>query len=175
MIFSNVFPNDIKNWVKQYPDKFGIVFLRIVFAVMWLSQGFAKIINRSDDMYLDHDKFLSELNGMRADHPYPFVANILEDVLIPNVEVLVVLVIMTELFIAFSLGFGVFTRLGSIVGGLMTINLWILTLGWDEWFWTYPLIFFPHILFLVSRSGREIGIDRVLAKNTDNRIIDLLI
>lgn len=175
MILLNVIPHDFRNWMKQYPEKVGIVILRTLFALMWFSQGIVKVLNRSEDMYLDHDEFLSQLNGMRADHPYPFIANILEDVLIPNVDTLVVLVIMTELFIAISLGFGIFTRLGSVVGGLMALNLWILTLGWDEWFWTYPLIFFPHILFLLAGSGRDVGIDRVIADKSDNRIINRLI
>lgn len=175
MIISNVLPKDFRNWIKEYPEKLGIVTLRLVFAVMWFSQGFTKLINRSDDMYLDNDEFLSQLNYMRVTHPNSIVESILDDILIPNVEIIVIFVIITELFIAFSLGFGVFTRLGSAIGGLMSLSLWILTLGWDEWFWTYPLIFFPHILFILSRSGRDIGIDRILTENSDSTIINLLI
>ncbi len=175
MILSNVMPDDFRNWMKQDPEKFGIILLRTVIAILWFSQAFVKLINRSDEKNSDHDGFVGQLIWMKDTHPNSFVASILEDVLIPNADFIVVLVIMTELFIALSLGLGLFTRLGAVVGTLMIVNLWILTLGWDEWFWTYPLIFFPHIIFILARSGREIGIDRVLAKKTDNRIIDLLI
>jgi uncharacterized membrane protein YphA (DoxX/SURF4 family) len=172
---NNFLPNDIRTWVQEYPEKLGIIIIRTLIALMWFSQGFAKVIYRSDDMYLDHDEFLGQLNYMRVTHPNSFIMTILEDVLIPNVDVIVIIVIMTELFIAFSLGLGIFTRLGSLTGGLMAISLWIFTLGWDEWIWTYPLIFFPHVLLLLARSGREVGIDKMIAEKTNNQIINLLI
>ena len=77
-VFTNFFPEDIKNWSKQFPEKLGIVLLRLMFAIMWLSQGLVKVINRSDDMYLDNDEFLSQLNYMRETHPNSFVESILE-------------------------------------------------------------------------------------------------
>ena len=51
MKISNDPPTDSGNWIRQDPEKLGIVMLRLIFALMWFSQGFAKLIYRSDDMY----------------------------------------------------------------------------------------------------------------------------
>ncbi|OLS28315.1 MAG: hypothetical protein HeimC2_08070 [Candidatus Heimdallarchaeota archaeon LC_2] len=154
-------------------DLIGIIIMRTLFAMVWFSQGMAKVIRRDDDMYKDHDEFLSELNYMRVTHPYSFVEKFIENILIQNVDIIVFLVILTELFIGISLGLGLFTRAGSVIGGLMTISLFILTLGWDQWIWTYPIIFFPHVLFFLSRSGRQIGLDRSFV-DSENKIVNLL-
>ena len=168
-----LFPENVSKWSRENQDQIGIIIMRTLFALVWFSQGMVKVIRRDSDMYKDHNEFLSELNYMRVTHPYSLVEKIIDNILIPNVDIIVFLVILTELSIGISLGLGLFTRAGSILGGLMTISLFILTLGWDEWLWTYPIIFFPHVLFFLSRSGREIGLDRTFI-DSENKIINLI-
>ncbi|MCE7736555.1 MAG: DoxX family membrane protein [Candidatus Heimdallarchaeota archaeon] len=167
------FPENFSEWSHNNSDQIGIIILRSVLAMVWFSQGMVKVIRRDADMYKDHNEFLSELNYMRVTHPYLIVEKFIEKVLISNVDIVVNFVILTEISIGISLGLGIFTRAGAIAGGLMTISLFILTLGWDQWIWTYPLIFFPHLLFFLSRSGRQIGLDRAFI-GSENKIIDLI-
>jgi uncharacterized membrane protein YphA (DoxX/SURF4 family) len=159
----SVLPPEPLTWMKSNQDKVGILIMRYLFAMVWLSQGLIKVIERNhEDMYADYNGFLGDLNYMAATNPNSVVVDILQDFMIPNYEIILILVVLTELSIGTSLLLGLFTRLGSIIGGVMTITLWILTLGWDEWLWTYPLIFFPHVLFFLSRSGQYLGIDKAL-------------
>ena len=168
-----LFPENVSEWSRENQDQIGIIIMRTLFAMVWFSQGMAKVIRRDSNMYKDHNEFLSELNSMRDTHPLSFVEKFIENVLIPNVDIIVFLVILIELSIGVSLGLGLFTRAGSVIGGLMTISLFILTLGWDEWIWTYPIIFFPHVLFFLSRSGRQVGLDRTFV-DSENKIINLI-
>lgn len=159
---SKFFPEHPVQWVKENPDRVGIHIMRFLFSLLWLGQGLSKLIIRDTDMYADHNGFLGDLNWMMLTNPNSAVVSLLKDTIIPNVTLFLWLVVLTELFIGFSLALGFFSRLGSVVGGLMTISLWVFTLGWDEWLWTYPLIFFPHLLFMLSKPGQEIGVDRYI-------------
>jgi uncharacterized membrane protein YphA (DoxX/SURF4 family) len=173
-MFSQILPESPRKWVKDQPDQFGIILLRSLFALLWFSQGFIKILDRSSDADKDHHDFLGQLKWMRDSHPISIVSDFLDALVIPNSSLFLWLVILTELSIAISLGLGLFTKLGSVLGGLMSATLWLFTLGWDEWVWTYPLIFFPHILFFLSSSGKQAGIDRLLLKKTENKLFRTL-
>ncbi|MHA2249180.1 MAG: DoxX family protein [Candidatus Kariarchaeaceae archaeon] len=169
------FPNEPRKWLNERIDQFGIIILRSMFGLLWVSQAMVKLLERDhNDPNADFDGFLGQLYWMRDTHPYSFVSSIIDDLLIPNYEFFLILVIITELSIGISLGLGLMSRLGSLIGAGMSLSLWILTMGWDEWFWTYPLIFFPHILFFLSRSGKQIGIDRYLVSRYDNKLIEIL-
>jgi len=124
--------------------------------ILWLSEAGIKIINPN------FNNFVGLLNGYASVHPEPFIQGLIQNLLVPNGEILVYFVIMTELFIAFSLFFGFLTRLGAIIGMVMSFNLWILTMGAGEWIWTYPLIFAPFFIFFFSDTSHQIGIDRRL-------------
>ena len=172
-----MFPEDIGTWARENPDRLGIQIMRFIFGALWLSQGLSKVFKRDNDMYKDNNKFLDNLNYMKDTNPYPAVVSLLNEVLIPNVSVFLVLVVITELLIGLSLSLGLLSRLGSLLGGFMAINLWILTLGWGEWIWTYPLIFFPHVLLFLSHVGKEVGVDRFLSEKenfTNKKLINLL-
>ena len=153
----------------------GILIMRYLLAMVWLSEGFAKLFKR-DYTFGDSDfnELLGQMKWMRDSNPLHFVSDILSNFLIPNFRIIVVIVIISELAIGCSLFFGLFTRAGSIIAAGYTIVLWLFTLGWGEWVWTYPLIFFPHILFFLSRSGRDFGLDRFIANKPSRKFLNLL-
>ena len=168
-------PDDISSWKKTNPDQFAIFILRIVIGLMWFTQTGIKLMRRSENQYDDFDSFLGNLNYAALTHPISGYSKFIYSMLIPNYKFLLICVIFVELFISLSIIFGVVSRLGATSGCLMTINLWFLTLGWDEWLWTYPLILLPHIVLLIAPSGRIIGIDRYLYKIVKNKVINLMI
>ena len=62
--------------------------------------------------------------------------------------------------IAVSLILGLATRLGSVLGALMAINLWLGLYNADgEWPWTYMFLVVLELLFLIDPPGRSLGID----------------
>ncbi|MCY3413044.1 MAG: DoxX family membrane protein [Candidatus Heimdallarchaeota archaeon] len=170
-----IIPDNPKTWIKNNPDRVGIHLLRYMFALLWLSQALVKLVNRNEDKYLDYNDFLGQLIWMKDTNPLGFIVSLLDYFIIPNVHIFVFLVIAGELFIAFSLGFGLFSRLGGVTGALMTISLWVFTLGWGEWLWTYPLIFVPHLLFILSSPGKEIGLDKILSEKIQHQVLNKLL
>ena len=173
-MLSQSLPENPRKWLKDQPEQFGIILLRSMFALLWFSQGFIKIIDRNTDENFDHHEFLGQLKWMRDSNPLSVVSDFIDSFVIPNSSFVLWLVIITELTIAVSLGLGLLSKLGSGLGAMMSATLWIFTLGWNEWFWTYPLIFFPHILFFLAGSGRQAGLDRLLLKKTENKLFRTL-
>jgi uncharacterized membrane protein YphA (DoxX/SURF4 family) len=79
-------------------------------------------------------------------------------------------VFLLEVFLAISLIFGLFTRLGGILGLLMAFNL---LLGlWEvphEWYWTYIMLMVLQWIFFVTGAGRAFGVNARLIKRLQPR------
>ena len=95
--------------------------------------------------------------GLYAD----FVANIV----LPNFLFFAWLTFLVELGIGLSLTFGLFTRLGALVGLLWSFNLAIGLLEVPgEWPWSYLMLIMWHGLFLVSTTHQTWGLDALWKK-----------
>jgi uncharacterized membrane protein YphA (DoxX/SURF4 family) len=82
---------------------------------------------------------------------------------LPNIAAFGPLVYAIEVAIAGSLILGLFTRLGSVLGAVMAINLWLgLYNAPNEWPWTYMFLVVLELLFLLDPPGRSLGIDAFL-------------
>jgi hypothetical protein len=61
--------------------------------------------------------------------------------------------------------FGVFTRIGAVLGTLMAMNLWLgLYRAPYEWPWAYFFLLTLQTTFAVLHTGRSLGMDAVLAR-----------
>jgi uncharacterized membrane protein YphA (DoxX/SURF4 family) len=107
-----------------------------------------------------------------------FVANII----IPNIRLLGWGIFLMEAFLAVSLVFGLFTRLGGLVGFVQAVNLYIgLTALPFEWYWTYGMLYTLHIIFFFLPPGRIWGVDSLLiprfqaAAGQGNRLAKMLL
>ncbi|MFW9928247.1 MAG: DoxX family protein [Candidatus Thorarchaeota archaeon] len=105
--------------------------------------------------------------------PYnTFVKNII----LPNAGIFSFIQIILELTIATSLIFGLFTRLGSLLGLFMSINLFFLTLGVEyEWPWTYILMIVGFLICAIYSVGRIYGFDFWLEKKLPRYLQVILI
>ncbi|HYY28647.1 MAG TPA: TQO small subunit DoxD [Chthoniobacterales bacterium] len=75
-------------------------------------------------------------------------------------------VYFSEVLIAVTLILGLFSRLGSFLGALMAINLWLgLYRSPSEWPWTYFFLIIIQIMLLVQRPGRSLGLDAILLRH----------
>ena len=99
-----------------------------------------------------------------------------KSVLLPNAEVFVLVQIIIELVISISLIFGIFTRLGSIIGIFVSINLLFLTLGVPgEWLWTYIMMIVGFFLTGIYSAGRWYGLDFWFQKYLPEKLTLILI
>jgi len=97
-----------------------------------------------------------------ANPRWPAYKSFLEGFVAPNLGWLAFLIVAGEAFVAFSLMFGLFTRVGAFMGVLMGLNLFIgLTAVPHEWDWTYLMLPALNAVFIVV-GGRFIGLDALL-------------
>jgi thiosulfate dehydrogenase [quinone] large subunit len=67
-----------------------------------------------------------------------------------------------ELIVATSLMFGVFTRVGAILGVILAAQLYV-GLGYSDWYWTYGMLVLLCLVFTAVPAGRRLGVDQWLA------------
>lgn len=61
--------------------------------------------------------------------------------------------------------FGALTPLAGARASFFFLNLLLTYLGnSQEWIWTYVLLFAVAVIVTLARSGRELGIDKVLLR-----------
>jgi hypothetical protein len=88
-----------------------------------------------------------------------FVAQVVQ----PNFYLFAPQVYAAEVIIAISLLLGLFTKVGGVLGALMSINLWLgLYRAPYEWSWSYFFLVLLQITFIVYAAGRSLGLDAVL-------------
>lgn len=157
-------------------EHLSILVLRIVMASMWIGEGLIKLLDRTpSDPINDHHFFLKQLQTMASSHPDAFISSLITNILVQNYSIFVWIIIVTELTVGLTVLLGFFSRIGSFIGMNMTIVLWILTLGWGEWIFTYPLIFAPMLAIFISNSSKEIGFDKYLKPKVSNKYLNYLI
>jgi thiosulfate dehydrogenase [quinone] large subunit len=69
---------------------------------------------------------------------------------------------IAELIVAISLMFGVFTRIGAILGVILAAQLYV-GLGYVDWYWTYGMLVLLCLVFTAVPAGRRLGVDQWLA------------
>src|SRR6266480_6609342 len=69
---------------------------------------------------------------------------------------------IAELIVAISLMFGLFTRMGAILGSVLAIQLYV-GLAYTEWVWTYGMLVLLCLALTAIPAGRRLGFDQWLA------------
>ena len=69
---------------------------------------------------------------------------------------------IAELIVAISLMFGIFTRIGAILGTVLAFQLYV-GLGYTEWLWTYGMLVLLCLFLTAIPVGRRLGVDQWLA------------
>ena len=132
----------------------GIAALRVIIGVMWWQQSLWKIPPHYDWGLIHWMQEMVEHASTQLQ------SALVRDIVLPNIAVFGPLVYAIEVAIAVSLILGLATRLGSALGALMAINLWLgLYNAEGEWPWTYMFLVVLELLFLIDPPGRSLGID----------------
>ncbi len=70
----------------------------------------------------------------------------------------------TELLVAISLLFGLFTRLGAVLATILSLQLYVgLAYAPGEWIWTYGMLVLLALVMVAVPAGRRLGGDQWLA------------
>lgn len=101
----------------------------------------------------------SNLNG----NPLPWFVNFAQTMLLPNWQSVAKLQFLAETLVGISLLLGLCTVLGGLVGVFLQVNIFLLTFG-KEWPWVYIIMIVILAVAALSRSGRTVGLDALLAK-----------
>lgn len=135
--------------------------LRIMYGILWFQQALWKV---PPDFGRKAGDGLWYWLNQAIQHPTWSVHHaFLTKVVLPNFLLFGYLTLLTEAFIGLSLTFGLFARLGALVGFGMSINVTLSVLRVPhEWHWTYLMLIGYSLLFLALRSGRSLGIDALI-------------
>ena len=144
--------------MQRNPRHVGIWLIRFVMGAMWWQQSLWKIPPNFDGLRY-------WMQQMAEHASIPLQGQLVQDVVLPNIQIFGPLVYGAEVFIGVSLMLGIVTRLGALLGFLMALNLWLgLYSAPNEWPWTYAFIVILQLWFLIDPPGRSLGADALLRR-----------
>jgi thiosulfate dehydrogenase [quinone] large subunit len=140
---------------------------RIFYGILWWQQSKWKV--PSDDFGRMSGGGLWYWVQQEIQHPtVPAYQAFLTTVVIPQWTLFGYLTLITETFIGVTLILGLFTRLGALVALGMAANITIGILSVPhEWGWTYTMLMMLAGLFMLTGSGRCLGVDAFLGPRLD--------
>jgi hypothetical protein len=111
--------------------------------------------------------------GQMAKHAaFAFHRTLVDNVYLPNLNIIDPLVFLAELGFAVSLMLGFGVRLVGIVAALYSLHLWLgLYQHPGEWPWNYVFLAIVHVLFAVYAAGRCLGVDALLRRRTEGSFL----
>jgi len=134
------------NWIALLRVMMGLVFL-----TTWLS-------NLSKGLY--GDGFLPFIQGWADGTDFRWYAAFLNQVVIPNIEILRVVQVVTEgLLMGLFLTLGLLTPLSAATAWFFVVNLFLASFGTGEWPWTYVMMGVMLAIIALTRAGRSLGLD----------------
>jgi len=97
--------------------------------------------------------------------PFGLYQTFMRDVVVPNGSLFGYLILLGEWTTGLLLLFGLFTRLGGLLGTLQALNLMIgLANVPGEWPWSYRMLVLLNLIIMVTAAGRNWGVDQVLRR-----------
>lgn len=149
---------DLALWVGLY---------RIALGIMWLQMALAKapwVIGPEGKPY----GWLYGYIWKEINHPtFAFYTEFLESVLLPNFSFFGFITFVTEIAIGLSLVLGLLVPLiGGLGGTFMQVNIMLGSYSIPgEWFWLWPMLIGSHMIFMMGRAGRRLGLDGPISRS----------
>jgi uncharacterized membrane protein YphA (DoxX/SURF4 family) len=135
--------------------------VRLIVGCMWWQQSLWKLPPNFDGL-----RYWTEQMVEHA--AYPVHGQLVKNIVLANFVPFAYAVYFIEVAVAVSLMLGLFVRAGSIVGGLLILNLYFgLYRSPAEWPWTYLFLILLMVLFAVGRYGRSLGADALIIARRD--------
>jgi len=175
-------------------DNLGVVGMwisRIIYGYLWYTQLLWKMPPRfgcppdfavTTDIHARTTGLCDWVGVMTLYSKWPLQASLVKQFVVPNMAWFGWIVWLMEAFVAVTLIFGLFTRLGGLAALVQGINLYIgVTAAPFEWYWTYGMLYTLGLVFLAVPSGRTLGLDAWLrprlqsSVDKGNRIAKILL
>jgi thiosulfate dehydrogenase (quinone) large subunit len=154
----------------------GFAALRILFGLVWLSNGLTKVFFQDSNFELGGVKFnlinrpaaRSILEGASAGTFQP-LRWIYHDFVLGNWGFFQWFLTVAEVVAGLLLILGIASRLGALIGLGLIGPIWVMLLGSNLYFWEYPVELVPLLILAIVPSGRTFGRDRMLAPRFGGR------
>ena len=154
------------NLFSQQVPGLSIGLFRMMFGILWLDAALQKapwVINPQGHRF----GWLSNWIWQEIQYPtFQFYKQFLEAVVFPNSTLNPFFGYMSffvEIALGLSLLLGAFTVFSALGGALWQCNIAIGSYSVPgEWYWIWPLLIAPHLVFAMSRAGRVVGLDLFL-------------
>jgi hypothetical protein len=149
---------DLALWVGLY---------RIALGIMWLQMALQKapwIIGPEGRPY----GWLYGYIWKEINHPtFAFYTEFLKNVVLPNFNFFGFTTFVGEIAIGISLVLGILVpMIGGLGGTLMQINIMLGSYSIPgEWFWLWPMLIGSHVIFMMGRAGRRVGLDGLISRS----------
>ena len=139
---------------------------RIIVGWLWatqLSWKMPPLFGCGPELRVGLDGGLCDWVGREIANPnpyFPWYAALLQALVVPNFVFFGWMVWLLEAFLFVSLFFGIFARLGGLLGTAQGANLAIgLSAVPHEWYWTYVMLTVLCALVMLTGAGRFLGLD----------------
>lgn len=186
--------NKVTMFNKLQLDNLGVVGMwlsRIIYGYLWYTQLLWKMPPRfgcppdfavTTDIHARTTGLCDWVGVMTIYSKWPLQASLVKQFVVPNMAWFGWIVWLMEAFVAVTLIFGLFTRLGGLAALVQGINLYIgVTAAPFEWYWTYGMLYTLGLVFLAIPTGRTLGLDAWLrprlqsSVDKGNRIAKILL
>jgi hypothetical protein len=151
---------DLALWVGLY---------RIALGIMWLQMALQKapwIIGPEGKPYgWLYGYIFKEINNPT----FGFYTEFLKNFVLPNFSFVGFMTFIVEIAIGVSLVLGLLVPLiGGLGGTLMQTNIMLGSYSIPgEWFWLWPMLIGSHVIFMMGRAGRRLGLDGAISKTLE--------
>lgn len=169
----------------------GMFIARLIYGYLWYTQLLWKLppsfgcppnFAVTTDIHARTSGLCDWVGIMTLYSKIPLQASLVKQFVAPNMAWFGWVVFLMELFVAVSLIFGLFTRLGGFAALIQGLNLYFgVTAAPGEWYWTYGMLYALGLVFLAIPTGRFLGLDALLrprlksAADRGNRLAKLLL
>jgi TQO small subunit DoxD len=136
---------------------------RVMFGLLWLDMALQKapwVTNPQGQRF----GWLASWIWTEMQHPtFGLYQAFLEHAVWPHFTFFGYLTFCVEMALGVSLLLGLLTVLSGIGGALWQLNIALGSFAVPgEWYWHWPLLIAPHLVFAHSRAGRVVGLDLFL-------------
>ena len=165
--------DSIKEMHKTQVSGSYLVLLRLSLGLAFLTTMLSNFLK---GVFTNSSEYISTLNSFLDKNLQTSFNEFVKSILIPNAQIFAPFQFILELTISLSLILGLFTRFGSIIGFIVSINLFFLTLGVDtEWPWTYILMIIGFLILAIYSAGRWYGLDYWIEKRISNKYLKFVL
>jgi len=158
-------------WI-DYVSRAGVFVTRVIVGYLWYTQLLWKLpptfgcpanFAVSTSFHARTSGLCDWVGLMTIYSKIPLQASLVKQFVAPNLAWMGWIIWLMEAFVAVTLVFGLFTRLGGLAALLQALNLYFgVSNVPGEWYWSYAMLALLGLIFLAIPAGRILGLDALL-------------